>query len=265
MLIDISDRKQSEEAAQRLAAIVESSEDAIVSKDLNGIITSWNAGAERIFGYSASEVIGKPITILIPPDHIDEEPRLLERIRRGERTDHYETIRRRKDGSLIPISLTLSPIRNARGQIIGASKIARDDTERKRADERREILLGEMRHRAGNLTALISALTNQSRPRNSPVVDRYIERFLGRMRSIMAAGELVLASSSRTPDMADIIGTALKPFVGMHETSRIASSGPSLQVSEQLGAGLALAVHELETNAVKYGALSTDQRSVTLS
>ena len=264
-LIDIAERKALGEAAHRLAAIVESSADAIISKDLNGIITSWNAGAESIFGYAASEAIGKPITILIPPDHIDEEPRLLERIRRGERTDHFETIRRRKDGSLVPISLSLSPIRNALGQIIGASKIARDNSERKRADERREILLGEMRHRAGNLAALITALANQSRPKNAPEVDRYVDRFLGRMRSVLAAGELVLASSSRTPDIADIIRSALEPFAGMHETSRIASSGPSLEVSEQLGGGLALAVHELATNAVKYGALSTEEGSVTLS
>jgi len=265
MLIDISDRKQSEMAAQRLAAIVESSEDAIVSKDLNGIITSWNASAERIFGYSADEVIGKPVTILIPPDHVDEEPRLLERIRRGERTDHYETIRRRKDGSLIPVSLTISPIRDASGQIIGASKIARDNTERKRAEERQQILVGEMRHRAGNLAALINALANQSRPKNSPEVDQYVERFLGRMRSVLAAGELVLASSSRTPDLADIARSALKPFADMYAPTRIKSSGPSLAISEQVGAGLALAIHELATNAVKYGALSTEEGSVTLS
>jgi two-component system, chemotaxis family, CheB/CheR fusion protein len=265
MLIDISDRKQSEEAAQRLAAIVESSEDAIVSKDLNGVITSWNASAERIFGYSASEAIGKSVTMLIPSDHVDEEPRLLERIRRGERIDHYETTRRRKDGSLIPISLTISPIRNAKGTIVGASKIARDNTERKRADERQTILVGEMRHRAGNLAALINALANQSRPKDSPEVDQYVERFLGRMRSVLAAGELVLASSSRTPDVVDIFRSALKPFVDMYAPGRILISGPSLAVSEQVGAGLALAIHELATNAVKYGALSTDEGSVSLS
>ena len=265
LLIDISDRKLSEMATQRLAAIVESSDDAIISKDLNGIITSWNASAERIFGYSASEAVGKSITILIPPDHIDEEPRLLERIRRGERIEHFETIRRRKDGTLIPISLTISPIRNASGQIVGASKIARDNTERKRADERQKILVGEMRHRAGNLAALINALANQSRPKNSPEVDLYVERFLGRMRSVLAAGELVLASSSRTPDLADIARSALKPFMDMYAPSRILSSGPSLAISEQLGAGLALAIHELATNAVKYGALSTEEGSVTLS
>lgn len=122
------------EDAHRLAAIVESSDDAIIAKDLNGIIMNWNRAAERIFGYAAEEVIGKPVTILMPPERENEEPGILRRIRSGERVDHYETVRRRKDGTLLEISLTVSPIRNAEGQIVGASKIARDITERKRAD-----------------------------------------------------------------------------------------------------------------------------------
>jgi PAS domain S-box-containing protein len=120
--------------AQHLAAIVESSDDAIISKDLNGIIQTWNRGAQRVFGYTADEVIGKPVTILMPPDRLDEEPGILARIRRGERIDHYETIRQRKDGSLIDISLTVSPIRGSDGRVVGASKIARDITERKKAE-----------------------------------------------------------------------------------------------------------------------------------
>ena len=132
---NITERKQGEEYAQRLATIVEFSDDAIVSKDLNGVITSWNRGAERLFGYTAEEAIGKAITILIPPDRQDEEPEILERIRRGQQVDHYETIRRRKDGSLVDISLTASPVKNAQGKIIGASKIARDITERRQAEE----------------------------------------------------------------------------------------------------------------------------------
>jgi PAS domain S-box-containing protein len=115
-----------------LGAIVDSSDDAIISKDLNGTITSWNQSAERLFGYTAAETVGKPIAILIPPDRLDEEPAILSRLRRGERVDHFETIRRRKDGSLLDISLTISPVRDAQGNIIGASKIARDITERKR-------------------------------------------------------------------------------------------------------------------------------------
>jgi len=131
---DVTDWKRAEQASRRLAAIVESSEDAIVSKDLNGIITSWNQAAERLFGYRAEEVIGKPVTLLIPPERQDEEPAILARIRRGEPVDHYETVRRRKDGCQLDISLTVSPIRDAQGNIVGASKIARDITRRKRVE-----------------------------------------------------------------------------------------------------------------------------------
>jgi PAS domain S-box-containing protein len=115
-----------------LSAIVDSSDDAIISKGLDGIITSWNKSAERLFGYTAEEVIGQSITILIPPDRLAEEPEIIARLKKGERVDHFETIRRRKDGSLIDISLTISPVRDVRGNIIGASKVARDITESKR-------------------------------------------------------------------------------------------------------------------------------------
>ena len=116
-----------------LSAIIESADDAVISKTLEGIITSWNKGAERIFGYTADEVIGKPVMILIPADHKDEEPTILARLRAGDRIEHYETVRVRKDGRLIDISLTVSPIRGPNGQIVGASKIARDITEQKLA------------------------------------------------------------------------------------------------------------------------------------
>jgi PAS domain S-box-containing protein len=145
---DVTDLRRAEQASQRLAAIVESSEDAIVSKDLNGVITSWNQAAERLFGYTAEEVIGKPITLLIPPERHDEEPGILDRIRRGERIEHYETVRRHKDGGRLDISLTVSPIRDAKGNIIGASKIARDITRRKRV----EVALRESEQRLGLAT-----------------------------------------------------------------------------------------------------------------
>src|SRR6185295_11919154 len=119
-------------AAPWLSAIIESADDAIISKTLEGIITSWNLGAERIFGYQADEVIGKPVTILIPTDLLDEEPEILRKIKAGERVEHYETVRLRKDGTPVDISLTVSPIKTADGKIIGASKIARDIGERKR-------------------------------------------------------------------------------------------------------------------------------------
>jgi len=133
---DITHRKQSEQAAHLLAAIVNGSDDAIIGKDLNGVITTWNKGAERLFGYKAAEAIGQPVSsLLIPADRQNEEPDILERLRRGERVDHFETVRRRKDGALLDISLTISPIKDNSGKIIGASKIARDVSEHKRAEQ----------------------------------------------------------------------------------------------------------------------------------
>src|SRR5262249_41372842 len=123
------------EARLWLAAIIESSDDAIISKSLDATITSWNAGAQRIFGYAAEEVIGRPITILIPPDLQDEEMKILERLRAGERIEHYQTIRVTKAGERVDISLTISAIRDSTGNITGFSKIARDITERKRAEQ----------------------------------------------------------------------------------------------------------------------------------
>ena len=140
-LREISERKRAERTSRLLASIVESSDDAIISKDLNGIISSWNRGAERVFGYKADEVIGKPVTILMPHEMYDEEDQILTRIRAGLSVDHYETIRVRKDGTLIDISLTISPIRDESGKIIGASKIARDITDEKRAESERARLL----------------------------------------------------------------------------------------------------------------------------
>lgn len=157
-----ADGNQLEAASLRLAAIVENSDDAIVSKDLNGIITSWNKGAERVFGYTAEEAIGKPVSMLAAPEVISEMPEILNKIRRGERVDHYETRRQRKDGQIIHVSLTVSPIRDASGRIIGASKIARDISERKRAENERALLLAreqearktaELLNRVGSMLA----------------------------------------------------------------------------------------------------------------
>ena len=122
------------DVSAKLAAIVESSDDAIIGKDLNGIITTWNRGAERLFGYADREALGQPITMLMPPDRVDEGAVILERIRRGERIEHFETVRRRKDGTLLHVSLSVSPIIDAHGNVAGAAKIARDISERKRAE-----------------------------------------------------------------------------------------------------------------------------------
>jgi PAS domain S-box-containing protein len=132
--IDITQAKEGDRANNLLAAIVDSSDDAIISKNLNGVITSWNKSAERVFGHTAEEAIGRHITLIIPPDRLAEETTILERLKRGERIDHFETIRMRKDGTLLDVSLTISPVKDATGRIIGASKVARDVTEKKHAE-----------------------------------------------------------------------------------------------------------------------------------
>src|SRR5438874_4839686 len=145
-------------AGRRLAAIVESSDDAIVSKDLDGTITSWNRAAERMFGFTAAEAIGRSITIIVPPDRLSEERHVLNEIRHGRMVDHFETVRRRKDGSELPISLTVSPIKTADGTVIGASKIARDISERRHA----EAMLAEAEERQTDLKRRLLALVAAS-------------------------------------------------------------------------------------------------------
>ena len=148
---DITERKKAEEERGRLASIVESAGDAIISKDLSGIIQTWNAGAENIFGYKAEEVIGKPVSILIPPGHTDEVPEILVRIKQGENIEKFESERMRKDGRIIPVSLTFSPIKDASGKVIGASKIAHDITGRKQAEEQIKALNVALKHQVAKL------------------------------------------------------------------------------------------------------------------
>ncbi|MHB1560221.1 MAG: PAS domain S-box protein [Isosphaeraceae bacterium] len=155
---DITQRKAEEEAQFRLASIVESSDDAIIGKTLDGVIASWNAGAERIFGYSAAEAIGQHINLLVPPGQRDEIPSILERIRRGESIGHYETRRRRKDGTILDVSLSVSPIRDDAGRVIGASKIARDVSQRKQTERELARLNQELQDRIGELQTLLEIL-----------------------------------------------------------------------------------------------------------
>ena len=140
-VLDLSQRRQAEEARARLAAIVESSDDEIISKTLDGTIVTWNAGATRLFGYTAEEAVGQPNSILVPPDRLDEQQQLLQRLRHGERTEHFETVRIAKDGRRVDMALTTSLIRDESGRIIGVSTIGRDITARKQAEQERERLL----------------------------------------------------------------------------------------------------------------------------
>jgi PAS domain S-box-containing protein len=169
LLMDITDRKISERDTWLLSAIVDSSDDAIISKDLDGVITSWNKSAERLFGYTSEEAIGKTVAeLLIPGDRQDEEPRILDRLRHGERVDHFETVRRRKDGALLDISLTISPVRDAHGRIIGASKIARDISGQKRAERAIQALNAQLATDLAAMKRLQRISTRMMEAKNLP-------------------------------------------------------------------------------------------------
>lgn len=249
---DITERKSSEEAALRLAAIIESSNDAIVSKDLNGIITSWNGGAERIFGYLAEEVIGKPITILIPSDHQKEEEAIIERIRRGQRVEHYQTIRQRKDGGLIDISLTISPVRNAQGKVIGASKIARDITEHKRSETQIVNLAREAEHRTKNILSTVLATVRLSRADTSDDLKQLIE---GRINALAQVHGLFVESRWAGAELHSLATQELSPYCGEGE-GRVRIDGPPVMLEPNTAQTVAISLHELATNAAKYGSLS---------
>jgi PAS domain S-box-containing protein len=268
-------RKQKRERGIRkalhYAAIVESSDDAILSKDLDGVILSWNEGAERLFGYTAAEAIGRPVTLIIPEERQDEEPAILDKIRRGEPIRHFETVRQRKNGSLIDISLTISPIRDAKGRIIGASKIARDITELTRARDRQQLLLREMSHRVKNLFALSSSIVGLS-ARSANSVDELAESARERLAALARAHSLtfshgVVESTGQPATLQSLLRTIVAPFDGPlgNGDSRITIAGVDLPVAGSAVASLALLVHEFATNAAKYGALSTDEGTIDIA
>jgi PAS domain S-box-containing protein len=253
VLVDISEHQRAERVARRLAAIVESSDDAIISKDLNGIVATWNKAAERLFGYTADEVIGKSITIVIPPERRHEEIGILDRIRRGEPIEHFETQRRRKDGSLVDISLSISPITDETGAIIGASKIARDITEQKRREQQISLLAREADHRTNNLLAVAQATVHLTHADSAADLKKAIE---GRLRALANAHGMMAQSRWAGADLRQLVIMELSPYFRDGDP-RAQIDGPKVLLKPDGAQALAMAVHELATNAVKYGALST--------
>ncbi|QJI29490.1 PAS domain S-box protein [Pseudomonas sp. ADAK18] len=263
MLIDLSDQTLADESALRHNAIVESSDDAIVAKDLNGTIINWNQGAQRLFGYTAEEAIGKPVAMLIPLDRTNEEPDILQRIRKGERIEHYETVRRRKDGSLVEISLSVSPIRNTEGRIIGAAKIARDITEQRKAEAQKNLLLREMDHRVKNLFALANGVISLS-VRSTTTSAELASVVTARMNALAKAHALTLSTDGgrdQPTTLHTLIQTIIAPYDdgNDHNSSRAFVTGPNISIAGSAVTSFALLLHEFATNAAKYGALSSGE------
>ncbi|WP_229168373.1 PAS domain S-box protein [Bradyrhizobium altum] len=260
-LINEPVQERAERLANLLASIVESSDDVIVSKNLDGIITSWNKGAERIFGYSASEAIGRPITLVIPEDRLSEEREILTRIRRGERIDHFETVRRRKDGSSIVVSLTVSPVRDAHGNIVGASKIARDITEQKRAQEQIGILAREAEHRSKNILSNVQAIINLSQSDTSEGLKEVIS---GRIQAMANVHSLFVETRWIGAEVSAIAKQELAPYLDEYGT-RVRMDGLQTMLEPTAAQAMAVVLHELATNAVKYGALSNKRGRIELA
>jgi PAS domain S-box-containing protein len=244
--------RESREQFRWLASIVEFSDDAIISKNRDGIITSWNRGAERLFGYFAEEAIGKPVTILIPPEHRDEERVILGRIQRGERIEHFETVRQRKDGSPVDVSLTISPIKDAAGEIVGASKIAHDITDRKRSEAQMCVLARETEHRAKNLLANVAAIVGLSQ---SDTPDGIKEAIAGRIEALANVHSLFAQSRWTGAKLRTLVEQELSPY-SRDGQSRTRIEGPAVMLKADVSQTIAVAMHELATNAAKYGALS---------
>ena len=260
MLLDLTDRQRAEEARQHLSAIVESSFDAIVSKDLNTIIKSWNQGAERLFGYTADEAIGQSVTMLIPDGHQDEEPRILARIRGGERVEPFETIRQRKDGSQVPVSLTISPVRNATGQIVGASKIARDITLARENEQRIRMLMREVNHRVKNQYSVILSMIRETNKRSeSP--KQFESQVRERIMALSRSHDLLVSADWKGATVDELLAAQAEPFP---RGDVIDMSGPSLVLGPNAVQYIGIAFHELATNSAKYGVLSGDKGQISV-
>lgn len=261
---DISDRKRAEEVRARLAAIVDSASDAIVGKDLDGIVQSWNPAAERLFGYSAEEALGHHVAMLLPPDHEGEEDLILAKLRRGEIIEPYESTRLRKDGSLVEVWLTTSPVRDSRGQVIGASKIAHDISERKRAETRlleslreKDVLLKEIHHRVKNNLAVISSLFYlQGRHTHDAGTQEILRESQDRVRSMALVHESLYRSENLAGiDFADYAQSLCEQLLRTYSVTdrfvlRTELVPVTLNIDQAVPCGLIL--NELITNALKH-------------
>ncbi len=260
--IDISERKRSEEGLARLAAIVESSFEAIIGMAADGTITTWNAGAERIYGYTPAEAIGSSLSLVLPDDRKGELRALIDRGRHPRAAESIELERVAKDGTRVTVASTVSPVRNPAGKVIGVSAIERDITAQKHSDERQRVLLAELNHRVKNTLATVLSLLRRSL-QHSGSIKGFSTAFEGRVRALAKSHDLLAASNWAGADLEVAVVTALAPY--RERGDRVVVSGDKVTLNAPAALILGMILHELATNAAKHGGLSNEQGRVEVS
>ncbi len=259
---DVTDRHRSEAVARHLAAIVDSSRDAIISIDAEGLIESWNPGATTIFGFAAEEMIGKPLSGMNDPAQAGAVPDGLAQFRDGAETLRYEMSRLRSDGTPVWVSVTESPLHDLAGGVVGASSIMRDITDHRLAEQHRDVLMGELNHRVKNSLAVVQAIASQTLRGDISLPDARVA-FGERLRVLARAHDLLVTSNWSGTDLASVIEASVEPLKGGQ--SRFGIAGPYVALKPQLAVTFSLALHELCTNAAKYGALSVPEGRVDIT
>jgi PAS domain S-box-containing protein len=245
-----------------LAALVDSSFDAILSKTLDGTITSWNAAAERMYGYAAAEAIGRSIEFIVPADRLAELRGMDEQLARGERVLPFETVRLTRNGRRIDVQLTMSPIVDEQGTVVGASGIGRDITERRHIERQRQLLIEELNHRVKNSLATVQSLANQTL-RSSPSPEHFIAAFSGRLAAIARAHTLLANAHWAGAALHELIAEQLQPYRAP-ERANVSILGEDVWLAPSTALTLGLALHELATNAARHGALAGPSGSIEI-
>ncbi len=260
--VDISERKEMEDDLALHASVTNAAHDALISIDRDGVIETWNPGAERLFGYTAAEAIGAHVRLLSGPGQCEEQSAMLAGVLAGCTVGPLDAMRRRRDGTQVEVSLSMSPVIAADRNVIGAVKAAQDVSERKRLERRQELLAKELVHRGKNQLAVIASIVRATL-RSTPEPKAFTDALFGRLQSLAAAQDILVAQQWECADLAEVARAQLLPHLD-HDLSRISLEGPRAVLPAEYAVPIGLALHELATNAAKYGALSTPHGRISL-